>query len=264
MKPPLPGPERRRANINRSPIHPSLKLVRHGLKIRGDFWVKNPAVVHGDGKAREGTYHEKTGPAPDLISGLEGPTAPRPQSWAVAGERHGGAWSRPLEKWGWGSVRVSPSPPRLKHRPRNGPVSHRTENGERPAEFRLSHHIRGAGGTCGVRRVLGCSYARHLLLKRFKPHGRASPERTSARNHGGGSGDVLGDVKMGLFGTFQAFKSVRTFAMIPGIGKTCHLFPLGGAPPVEFDSLLRRNAPARWMSKVLYSFKFGISRAFSA
>ncbi|KAG0710906.1 hypothetical protein GWK47_021813 [Chionoecetes opilio] len=107
-------------------------------------------------------------------------------------------------------------------------------------------------------RVLGCSSSpEHLLFKRFQ----TSWEGHRPREIGTGImveevATVLEDVKdEALRWTLQVLQSVRTFAILPGIGQTCHHFPRwcpsGG---------IRFLAPgamhqARWMSKVLYSFK---------
>ncbi|KAG0706442.1 hypothetical protein GWK47_024331 [Chionoecetes opilio] len=142
-------------------------------KIREEFSVRTPLVVHWDGKlVMDLTTKEHVDRLPIIISGLEAPNCSPSPSWAVARERAWRQrWSRP---WRHGS-RGSGSRDVLRHhgihtRPqKRGLCPHRTENGERPAAFRLSSHILELVVHAVFVRVLGCSSSpEHLLFKRFQ------------------------------------------------------------------------------------------------
>ncbi|KAG0724258.1 hypothetical protein GWK47_040943 [Chionoecetes opilio] len=96
--------------------------------------------------------------------------------------------------------------------------------------------------------------------------GEHRPRGLGHGNHGGGSGDVLEDVKDELFdGLFKSFKSVRPFRddyrELVKLASFSSVVPL----PVEFRFLAPwSNAPGQRMSKVLYSFKIWSSGPFPA
>ncbi|KAG0714811.1 hypothetical protein GWK47_013401 [Chionoecetes opilio] len=159
----------------------------------------------------------------------------------------------------------------IQHRPqKRGLCPHRTENGERPAAFRLSSTpILELVVHAVFVRVLGCSSSpEHLLFKRFQTSWE-SIDRKGLRhgNHGGGSGDCSEDVQdEALRWTLQVLQEREDLCDdYRELVKLVIIF-LGGAPP-GLGNLIPApgaNAQARWMSKVLYSFKIWMFRASSA
>ncbi|KAG0712874.1 hypothetical protein GWK47_017443 [Chionoecetes opilio] len=138
--------------------------------------------------------------SPIIISGVGGANCSRRQVGQWHGESMAAAVVSALETWGVADQVVGMSFDTTASntgRRNGGPCPHRTENGERPAAFRLSSPYPGAGGTYGVRPCSGCSSSpEHLLFKRFQtPMGEHRPRGLRHGNHGGGSGDVLEDVK---------------------------------------------------------------------
>ncbi|KAG0718345.1 hypothetical protein GWK47_052576 [Chionoecetes opilio] len=156
-------------------------------KIREGFG-QNSVVVHGMA-SRDGPSPKRTcGPFSRIIFRDLGAPNARRRQLAVARE---GAWRQVVSPWRHGESRIqvvgmSFGTPASNPAAERGLVPIETENGERPG-ISPSVPYPGAGGTCGVVRVLGCSLiAPASALQTLPTSGRHRTERTLARESGGG------------------------------------------------------------------------------
>ncbi|KAG0715383.1 hypothetical protein GWK47_012039 [Chionoecetes opilio] len=183
--------------------------------------------------------------SPDLISGIGGA-----QLLAVAklgsgtGESMAAAVVSALETWGVADQVVGMSFDTTASntgRRKRGLCLIEHKKGERPAAFRPSSPYPGVVVPCGCSSVFwvfliaraNCSSNASKLMGEHRPRGLRDG------NHGGGSGDVLEDVKdEALRWTLQVLQEREDLRDdYREIGQTCHHFPRW-CPSVEFDSLL--------------------------
>ncbi|KAG0729214.1 hypothetical protein GWK47_003558 [Chionoecetes opilio] len=172
----------------------------------------------------------------------------------------------PLETWGsrgQGSGCPSHHGTNPGRRKRGLCSSSNRKRGKTPLHFACRHHILELGGTSGVRPVfLGVfPIGRALSSNAFpqNPMGSIDREDFGKRENMGGSGDVLGTSRMRLFdGLFNPSEREDLRDDYRELGKLFPLF-LGGAPPGGIRFLAPEQCtPARWVQKILYSFKIWI------
>ncbi|KAG0714213.1 hypothetical protein GWK47_014547 [Chionoecetes opilio] len=262
-------------NINRSSIRRQRLKHRAAMasKIREEFRSGTPLVVHWDGKlVMDLTTKEHVDRLPIIISGLEAPNCSPSPSWAVARER---AWRQRWFGPGDRGSRGSGSRDVLRHhgiqhRPqKRGPVFLTNRNGK---ALRISPVVTISWSwwymRCSSVFLGGSSSPEHCSSNASKPHGRASTERTSARESWWRKWRLfLEDVKdEALRWTLQVLQEREDLRDdYRELVKLVIIF-LGGALPVEFEFLAPGEMhQARWMSKFpLLLQVFGCSGASSA
>ena len=258
-------------NINRSSIRRQRLKHRAAMasKIREEFRSGTPLVVHWDGKLMmDLTTKEHVDRLPIIISGIGGA-----QLLAVAklgsgtGESMAAAVVSALETWGVADqvVGMSFDTTASNTGRRNGAcVLIEQKMGKDLLHFACRHHILELVVHAVFVRVLGCSSSPELLLfKRFQ----TSWESIDREDFGTGImveevATVLEDVKdEALRWTLQVLQEREDLRDDYRELVELVIIFLGGAPPGG----IRFRAPgamhhARWMSKVLYSFKIWMFR----